>query len=169
MANAESIPTVRTRGPPLPKPLFEYVVNPLVRRLLRSRFHGWASDEVLLITVTGRRTGREYTTPVGYELHEGALYVTSLADHTWWRNCRGGAPVTVHLRGERRTGAAEIIEETAEVVDYVDGFIERHGVDDVGRLSIAVDGESRPDRDALEAGLDDLVLVRIELNGGPVR
>lgn len=162
----EATPTVRTRGPPLPKPLFESVVNPLVRRLLRSRFHGLASDEVLLVTVTGRRSGREYTTPVGYETHDGALYVTSLADHTWWRNLRGGASVTIHLRGERRTGTAEVIEDTREVVNYVEGFLDRHGPAAISRLSVAIEGEGRPHRDALVEGLVDLVLVRIELDDG---
>lgn len=51
------------------------VVNPVLRTLLRSPVHGLASDHLLLLTVTGRKTGTAYTFPVGYEQDDGALTV----------------------------------------------------------------------------------------------
>lgn len=41
-------------------------MNPVVKALIRSRLHGLASGSLALITVTGRRSGREHTFPVGY-------------------------------------------------------------------------------------------------------
>ena len=46
-----------------------------------------------LITVTGRKTGRKYTTPVGYYQEGDTLWVISSRDRTWWRNATGGAQV----------------------------------------------------------------------------
>jgi hypothetical protein len=40
--------------------------NVFVRLLLRSPFHGWLSDNVLLLTYTGRKSGKRYTIPVAY-------------------------------------------------------------------------------------------------------
>ena len=34
--------------------------------LLRSPFHGMLSNGMMLITVSGRKTGKKYTTPVDY-------------------------------------------------------------------------------------------------------
>ena len=50
------------------------VINPLVRALLRSPAHRVMSRGVLLLTYTGRRSGRRYALPVqlrlaGRELH----------------------------------------------------------------------------------------------------
>jgi deazaflavin-dependent oxidoreductase (nitroreductase family) len=62
----------------------------------------------MLITVTGRRTGRHYTTPVSYLRDGDELTVFSRRGRSWWRNVEGGAPVELRLRGERRQGLAEV-------------------------------------------------------------
>jgi hypothetical protein len=84
--------------------------SPFMTWLLRSRLHTLLSNQVLLITVTGKLTGRRYTLPVNY-LRDGAhLIVSSRADRRWWRNLRGGAPVELRLRGDDLRGYAEVIE-----------------------------------------------------------
>lgn len=158
-------PAVRTRTPPAwLKPAFK-VINPLMKPLLRSPLHGFVSDSLLLITFSGRKSGRTYTTPVGYEELDGTLFVTSQTDRVWWRNLRGGAEVSVRLRGDRRVGHAEIVEDNGAVADYVLGFVDRHGADRVGRLALSFPGGTVPDRETLAAGLDELVVVEIELAG----
>ena len=84
-------------------------VNPLVRGLLRSPAHALLSRRLLLITVTGRRSGRRFTIPVGYrETDDGLEIVVGWPERKrWWRNLRGGAPVAVRLRGEEHRGWAE--------------------------------------------------------------
>ncbi len=53
----------------------------------------------MVITVTGCKTGRKYSTPVGF-YHEGdTLWVISGRDRTWWRNVRNGANVSLLLKG----------------------------------------------------------------------
>ena len=159
-------PPVRALDPPIPTAVFEYLVNPLVSAILRSRFHGAVSDSLLLLTYTGQKSGAEYTTPVGYEQRDGSLYVTSQTDRVWWKNLRGGAPVRVRLRGERHTGTAEVIEDDDAVAAYVLGFIDRHGLDSVRRLALAVEGEEVPTKEALAAGLSETVVVRVDLADG---
>ena len=156
--------TVRPISPPIPPVVFERVVNPLMERLLRSPLHGLVSDSLLLLTFTGRRSGTEYTTPVGYDELDGALFVTSQTDRTWWRNLRDGADVTVRLRGERRHGRAEVIEDDREVAGYVRGYLERHGPDAASRIALSIDDAEVPDLETLEAGLAEVVVVRIDLD-----
>jgi hypothetical protein len=84
-------------------------VNRVTRPILRSRWHGRLSDRLLLITVTGRRSGRIFTIPVSYVERDGRLLIQPSAPERklWWRNLRGdGAPVQVRLRGRDRTGHA---------------------------------------------------------------
>jgi hypothetical protein len=85
------------------------VVNPFVRRLIRSPLHRLVSGRLALITYTGRRSGRRYTIPVGYELAGRDVTITvAWADRkVWWRNLTGaGAPVELVIRRRRRTGHA---------------------------------------------------------------
>jgi deazaflavin-dependent oxidoreductase (nitroreductase family) len=87
--------------------LLKKIGNPFVTALLRSPLHGVISRNTALITVTGRRSGKRYTTPVNYVRDNDMLIVVSQADRNWWKNLGGGAPVTFELCGQRLNGYAE--------------------------------------------------------------
>ena len=64
------------------------MVNPVLRTVLQSRLHRALSRELMLLHVTGRRSGRVYVFPVGrYEL-DGQLVAS--AGGAWRRNLVGG-------------------------------------------------------------------------------
>jgi hypothetical protein len=89
--------------------VINHTVNRVTRPLLRSPAHGLLSRRLLLITVTGRRSGRAFTIPVSYLERDGRLLIQPSAPERklWWRNLRGdGAPVRVRLRGRDRSGHA---------------------------------------------------------------
>ena len=91
-----------------PFAVYNHTVNPVVRALLRSRFHRALSGHVALITVTGRRSGRSYTIPVGYRREDGRVVVVVgwPERKRWWRNLRRGAPVAIRVAGEDHNGWA---------------------------------------------------------------
>ena len=79
-------------------------VNRLTRPLLRSPAHGLLSDRLLLLTFTGRKTGRRFSIPMNYtEQGDSILLVPQPPERTtWWRNLRGeGAPVRVRQTATR--------------------------------------------------------------------
>lgn len=84
--------------------------NPLVAAILRSPFHWFLSFGLMLITVTGRRSGRRYTIPVGYQRHGEVLtvLVSEAAKKQWWRNFEAPAAVELRLKGRQRTGTAQV-------------------------------------------------------------
>lgn len=88
--------------------LLNRIANPFVTLILRSPLHGMFSRSLLLMTVTGRRSGRLLTFPVQYVVRGDDLLVASRSNRRWWRNLEGGAPVTVLLRGKTREGFAAI-------------------------------------------------------------
>jgi len=97
----------------MPFAVVNRTINPLVRALLRSPAHGLVSGRLMLLTVTGLRSHRAFTFPVGYR-QEGDHLQVNLdwpERKRWWRNLRGGAPVTVLLRGVPRTGTGTAQED----------------------------------------------------------
>jgi F420H(2)-dependent quinone reductase len=82
--------------------------NRAVALLLRSRLHPLVSRRLMLISVTGRRTGRQHSFPVAYQESAQLLTIPVLWPERklWWRNLLDGAPVQLRLRGEHRTGQA---------------------------------------------------------------
>ncbi|OGO52413.1 MAG: hypothetical protein A2148_05820 [Chloroflexi bacterium RBG_16_68_14] len=90
--------------------------NPFVAALLRSPLHSLFSGSVMLITVTGRRSGRKYTTPVQYVRRGGTVSVFTRRGRTWWRNLRGGPPVSLRIRGKSLIGTAKPVIDGEETV-----------------------------------------------------
>jgi deazaflavin-dependent oxidoreductase (nitroreductase family) len=81
--------------------------NDFMSWVLRSPFHGMLSNGMMLITVTGRKTGKTYTTPVGYYEEGGYLWVITSRERSWWRNLQGGANVKLLLKRKPANGFAE--------------------------------------------------------------
>ena len=61
--------------------------------------------------MTGRRSGRRYTIPVGYQLHGDSVRVLVSKPHRkqWWRNFCAPAAVEVRIRGRDRRGQARVV------------------------------------------------------------
>jgi deazaflavin-dependent oxidoreductase (nitroreductase family) len=76
------------------------VMNAVMKPLLRSPFHFLVSSWCMLITVTGRKTGKQYTTPVYYRCEGNIFRFFSGRNLRWVKNLDGGARVTVRLRGK---------------------------------------------------------------------
>jgi hypothetical protein len=87
--------------------------NKPIAFILRSPLHRMLSRSLLLITFTGRKSGKAYTTPISYSEHDGEIYAFTRAG--WWKNLRGGAPVTLRLRGRDYYGIAEPVEAKADI------------------------------------------------------
>lgn len=64
--------------------------NDFMAWVLRSPLHGMLSNGMMLITITGRKTGKTYTTPVGYYVEGETLWVITSRERKWWRNLQGG-------------------------------------------------------------------------------
>lgn len=77
----------------------EKFYNPIVIWLLRSPLHRFVDKHTLLLTVTGRKSGKRYTFPVSYIRDGETLLVMTHKERIWWKNLRMGAPVTIFVDG----------------------------------------------------------------------
>ena len=88
--------------------------NLIMPRLLRSPLHFFVSGQIMLVTFTGRKSGKVYSTPVEYKREGDTLIFFTQRDRVWWKNLQGGATVTIRLRGQDVQGQTETItDETA--------------------------------------------------------
>src|SRR5260370_7708107 len=82
--------------------------NPFMRLVLGSRAHRMMSGRLLLLSFTGRRTGRSYTTPVSF-VREGTNLLVP-AGGAWWKNLTSGT-ARVRLQGTWHVITPEVIRE----------------------------------------------------------
>jgi deazaflavin-dependent oxidoreductase (nitroreductase family) len=96
--------------------------NDFVKFFLRTPLQVFMGN-TMLITVTGCKTGRKYSTPVGY-YHEGdSLWVISSRDRTWWRNVKDGANVSLLLKGKTADAFAKAELDEKEVEKHLLTYI----------------------------------------------
>jgi deazaflavin-dependent oxidoreductase (nitroreductase family) len=80
----------------------------VVEWILRSSFSGLLESSVMLVTLKGRRTGREYTLPVQYADDGDRIWVLVGRPErkTWWRNLQAETPIHFRHRGKELAGTA---------------------------------------------------------------
>lgn len=88
------------------------LANRVMALLLCSPLHFLASDSIMLVRFTGRRSGARRATPVRY-LREGESRLVCLTSRrtAWWHNFREAASVELQLAGRRVSATAEAIPE----------------------------------------------------------
>jgi hypothetical protein len=126
---------------PLPKWMFR-VLNPVIKALLGSPLHGLISHELMVLSFTGRKSGKQYAVAVGYLQKDNRLYFSCLAG--WWQNLPG-APVAVRLRGQDRHGAAARIADPEGIREVVQMLIAKRGepvAKRIGLLAARTDAEA---------------------------
>lgn len=137
--------------------------NPIMSWMIRSPLHFMVSKNMMLMTYTGRKSGKSYTTPMNYLALDGALFTNSYRERVWWRNLRGGADVTLRLRGEDVPAHAEVIEEPSAVAGYLNEYLQ-------AAPHLAKYMEVRMGEDGVPLAEDvanrgqEMVMVRTELN-----
>jgi hypothetical protein len=90
--------------------VYNRTINHAVKAILRSPLHGLVSGRLVVMTVTGRRSGKQHSFPVAYQ-EDGPDHLRIHIDwpekKIWWRNLKQPAPVSVRLRGAERSGTGE--------------------------------------------------------------
>ncbi len=96
--------------------LLSPIFNAIVKLILRSPLHSPLSRRLLLITFTGRKSGKIYTTPTSYIRDGQDIIIFSERNRRWWRNLEGGAPVEMRVQGTARKGSAEPVAPDARLL-----------------------------------------------------
>ena len=139
------------------------LLNPLVAALLRSPLHSLMSRDTMLITFTGRKTGKSYTTPISY-MRDGDV-VRCFTHSPWWKNLRGGVPVTVRVEGREQPGRAEAVTgEVDRIATQIAEFLTRVPRD-LPYYDVTLDAAGRPNASQVrEAAAAGTVMIEIRLD-----
>jgi hypothetical protein len=150
-----------TVSAPQDNPTVLKLINPIVKTILRSPLHHLLSRHFMLITFTGRKTGKRYTTPTASLRDQEMIYLAT--GTRWWKNLQGGAPVSLVVAGKRLQGDAEVIVDPLEVAQYLHWFIGKVGTKKAFLMGLKIDGEQLPTLEEVKAGVrDSRVIVRIK-------
>jgi hypothetical protein len=91
------------------------LVNVPMRRILALPFSTPLSKRLMLLCLTGRRTGRSYRQPVSY-VRDGDLLLTP-GGGNWKLNLDPGRPERIRLNGRDFTARPDLIDDVDEIDD----------------------------------------------------
>ena len=66
--------------------------------LLRRGLMGSMADEIMVITVTGRKSGRQYSTPIGF-LRDGETIIALSRGSNWFKNAVATGTAQIEIKG----------------------------------------------------------------------
>jgi hypothetical protein len=118
------------------------------------------SNNMLLITVKGRKTGKEYTLPINYYCENGNLWVLTNRDRTWWRNIQDGADVSLLLKRQPVRAYAVPEMETQSVEHLLSDYL-KHIPQAAKPLAIRMENGT-PRCEDIERVATERLFVRIE-------
>jgi F420H(2)-dependent quinone reductase len=125
-------------------------VNVPMRAALSLPFPTPLSGGLMLISYTGRKSGKAYRQPVSYA-RDGETLLTP-GGGRWTLNLGGGRPARVRLRGRDMPARAELVTEPAEVERLL-GVITRENPRAARFIPIPRRADGRLEPEALDAAL----------------
>jgi hypothetical protein len=138
------------------------LINPVLSFLLRTPLAGPARKQLMVLSFTGRKTGRPYSIPLSAHLINHDLY--ALTGATWKQNFRNGAPAQVVYDGKTTAMRGELIRDRTVVSDLVHRCAESYGAQRAQRMMGLKFRDSRmPTRDEFTEAVDRLHLAAIRL------
>jgi deazaflavin-dependent oxidoreductase (nitroreductase family) len=141
------------------------IVNRAMKLILRSPLHGLVSKNFLLITFTGRKSGKSYTTPVSYS-QEGD-HVAIFTHAAWWKNLRGAAPVTLRIRGREIPALVEPIAEDKQAVAAGLSAHLKKMPGDARFYSVTFNDHGNPRAEEVEKAVQTVVMIQARLCDSP--
>lgn len=139
------------------------VVNPILGFLLRTPLAGPARKQLMVLSFTGRKTGRPYSIPLSAHVIDGQLY--ALTGAGWKQNFRGGGPVQVEYDGKSTAMRGELIRDRGVVSDLLLRCAESYGVQRAQRMiGLKFRDQRIPTRDEFAEAVDRLHLGAVRLS-----
>ena len=135
--------------------------NDFMAWVLRSPLHGMLSNGMMLITITGRKTGKTYTTPVGYYLEGEYLWVITSRERKWWKNLQGGAKVDLLLKRKPVTGIADVELDEKSVLARISEYL-RHIPQAAKQMKVRME-DGKPNQEDVAATAKDRLFVKIKI------
>ena len=144
---------------------YRYILNPVMRALLRSPIHRLASGNIAILHFKGRRTGRWLNTPLSYMREGDTVRLLSNRTTHWWRNLTDTpTQVKLEIQGVRYQGHATLYDNGGEpALEGIRKFIAAVPRD-AKVYGLELDSDRRLSEASLAAKISELILVEIELN-----
>lgn len=123
-------------------------INPAMNRLLKSPWHWVMSKRLMIVSYSGRKSGREFSVPVSYYRDGSTVYC--FTNGNWRYNFKNPQGATLRIRGKDQlvTGAifsGDRLEKTELMCQYFKAVPQ-----DRKFYGVSLDSKGSPNREQVE-------------------
>ncbi len=144
-------------GPRTPPKL----ANQILGAMLRLPFATPISRAILLLSFTGRKSGKRFTTPVGYQ--RAGDVVTLFTDHDWYKNLQAQPQVTLLIAGKTLHGTATVTHGQPDVIDPALWDCVQTSPAAARAYGVTSDAQGKLDRASATAAARRFTMIRIQV------
>jgi deazaflavin-dependent oxidoreductase (nitroreductase family) len=136
------------------------ISNFFMKTIVNSPLHLLLGSKFAVITFEGRKSSKQYSTPINVTRDGDAYIAVSFRNRTWWRNLRGGRQAQLRVSGKQYAVRGEVLEDHGAVVDgLAQHFKQNPGYAKYFDVRLAPDGE--PVSEDLDRAGDERVIIRL--------
>jgi hypothetical protein len=138
------------------------LVNPTLSLLLQTPLLGNLRKQLMVLSFTGRKSGRPYSVPLSAHVIDNDLY--ALTGAAWKQNFRGGAAVLLLYDGKTTAMRGELIRDRAIVSDLYLRCAQSYGVQRAQRMiGLKFRDQRMPTLDEFAEAVDRMHLAAVRL------
>jgi hypothetical protein len=139
------------------------ILNPIVKTILKSPLHSIMSGDIVLLKFTGRKSGRELSTPVSYRVVDDSIHCFTDKVNQWWRNLDNVESIELVLKGKALIGKPTVVSKNSEVISKAFGDFLTALPRSASFSDVRLNKEKKPNQDDVERAAKALVFIEIKL------
>ena len=137
------------------------LINPAMNRLLHSSWHKSMSGRIMTVTYKGRKSGKDYVTPVSYYRDGNTVYC--FTNGNWRFNFVDEAHATLRIRGNDYESTGVIVhEDRSRQVDIMTEYF-KAVPQDKKFYGVKCDNNGEPIRSQVEQASHVIEIIRFSL------
>ena len=142
-----------------PSPVMNWMIATILRLPV---LHHLLSKMMLVITFTGKKSGKTYVTPVGYYREGNRVTILTKRFRKWWLNFETAAPVEVLITGHSYAAQAASLTDTEIISPIIAHVVEKHR-GDAQNYGIKLGNNGKADMESVREVAAKLVVVQLIL------
>jgi deazaflavin-dependent oxidoreductase (nitroreductase family) len=92
--------------------------------LLRRNWMGSAGNYIMVLTTSGRKTGKKWSVPIGYlRLNDDIIAINHKGISNWYRNLKANGQALLEIKGEKIQATAHIVSDNGESQALFNAFL----------------------------------------------
>lgn len=148
----------------LPEFIFP-IINFVVKTILYSPLHSVVSSSLMIVYFNGRKSGKQFSTPVRYIRAGDQIQCLTAKSNRWWKNIKDESDIELLVQGNKSLYRARVItDDPARIKDAIKSVLDQFP-SDAPYYEISMQADRTPNEDDLEQASHASVLLEASPSG----